>query len=343
MNFRTTRPFSTQRDNVSRRDFLAYAGDASLGLLAASQWNRLARADDATSTWPVLVGCRDAMLTPLKRKDSWEALKAIGAECVAVWTGKMLEVPFMVGPNKPYSLTASSDVARLGDDAKAAGMRITAFCMTNRFDSQPDVEIQQCGTVARAAQQLGVPAIRIDVVPRKMELNAFRTQTIGALKKIIADTESTGVQFGIENHSTTTNDPEFMQSLFDGVGSERLGVTLDTANLYWFGHPLSKVYELFEQFAPRVCHTHCKSIRYPAAEREQKRPRGWKYAEYQSSIDQGDIDFTRVASILRKAGYHNDLCIEDEFLGKLTPEAATERLARQIALLKQVRANVSKP
>ncbi|MEN6557153.1 MAG: sugar phosphate isomerase/epimerase family protein [Thermoguttaceae bacterium] len=343
MAARTPQPFSTQCGDFSRRDFLSRVGGASLGLWAIAQGIRPSQADDAPAGWPVWVGCRDAMLTPMKRKDSWEALKAIGAECVTVWTGrKQLEIPFLIGSGKPYTL-ASSDIARLGDDARAAGVRITAFCMGNRFDVQPDVEIQHCGMVARAADQLGAPAIRIDVAPRKMERNAFRKQAVKALKKILADTESTGVKFAIENHGNTTNDPDFMQSLFDRVGSERLGLTLDTANLYWFGHPLSKVYSLFERFAPRVYHTHCKSIRYPETERERLRPMGWKYAEYQSSIDQGDIDFTRVASILRKAGYHNDLCVEDEFLDALTPEAATDRLARQIALLKKVRANVSKP
>ena len=75
--------------------------------------------------------------------------------------------------------------------------------------------------------------------------------------------------------------------LFAGVGSKRLGLTLDTGNFYWYGHPLSKVYELYEMFASRVFHTHCKSIGYPAEEREKQRPMGWQYVKYHGPIYSG--------------------------------------------------------
>jgi sugar phosphate isomerase/epimerase len=83
---------------------------------------------------------------------------------------------------------------------------------------------------------LGVPAIRIDVVPAKLARSEFLKLAADALAKIIADTEPTGVAFAIENHGTTTNDPAFLSALFEKVGSQRLGLTLDTANFYWFGH-----------------------------------------------------------------------------------------------------------
>ena len=56
------------------------------------------------------------------------------------------------------------------------------------------------------------------------------------MKQIIEATEATGVGLGIENHGKTTNNPEFTGPLFDRVGSDRLGLTLDTGNFYWFGH-----------------------------------------------------------------------------------------------------------
>ena len=148
--------------------------------------------------------------------------------------------------------------------------------------------------------------------------------------------------FAVENHGTTTNDPVFLNALFEKVGSKRLGLTLDTGNFYWFGHPLSKVYELYETFAPRVFHTHCKSIRYPAAEREKQRPMGWKYDQYTCPLGEGDIDFARVAAILHKAGYHNDLCIEDEslYFRKPSADAATKQLTDEVWLLKGIVSNV---
>jgi sugar phosphate isomerase/epimerase len=299
-------------------------------------------ADAAQSAWTV--GCRDAMLKPTGAADCWAALKAVGAEGVEVAVVDDLSLPLLYNPAVKYTLATPEGIQKLADDAKTAGIRITAFCLSNKFGNRPDFEVEFCGKVARAAKQLGVPAVRIDVAMHKGspdEQEAFLKIAVGAIRKIIADTESTGVKFGVENHGYVTNDPAFTDALFAGVGSDRLCLTLDTANLYWFGHPLSKVYEIYAHFAPKVCHTHCKSIKYPADQREQQRQHGWKYAEDQSPVNGGDIDFSRVASILQKAGYGGDLCIEDEFLGKLSPADATKRLAGQVEYLKQIRAKIS--
>jgi len=225
-------------------------------------------------------------------------------------------------------------MGKLAADLKAAGKRLSAFCMANRFDERPDGEVEWIGKAARAAKALGVPAIRIDVVPRKSSREAFQKLAIETLKKVLEATEATGVCLGIENHGHTTNDPEFLKAVFDGVGSKRLGLTLDTGNFYWFGHPLSKLYEYFETFAPRVFHTHCKNIKYPEAEREKKRPVGWEYGKYNCPLDEGDVDFKRVVAILKKAGYANDLCVEDESLGKFPAAEQKTVLAREVAYLK---------
>jgi sugar phosphate isomerase/epimerase len=278
---------------------------------------------------------RDAMLHSTGQKDCWSALRAIGAEGVEAMILADLTLPGLFHPTVKYTVATAAGTERLAADAKAAGQRITAFCMMNRFE---ELETKWCGEVARAAQALGVPAVRIDVAPAEPAQPEFLKLAAEALRKIIVDTKPTGMAFAIENHGTTTNDPAFLGALFDKVGSQRLGLTLDTANFYWFGHPLSKVYELYETFATRVFHTHCKNIRYPAAEREKRRPMGWKYAQYACPIDEGDIDFARVAAILHKGGYKNDLCIEDESLFSRKPSAdeATRQLAGEAQLLKTV-------
>ena len=277
------------------------------------------------------------MLQHLGQKDCWSALCAVGAEGVQIDTVDGLTLPNLFHPTTKYTLATPTGIEQLATDAKAAGQQITSFCMHNRFVEQPEIEIKWCSELARAAQTLNVPVIRIDVVPGKLARPKFLRLAIQTLSKIIAATESTGVKFAIENHSTTTNDPTFLKSLFDGVGSKRLGLTLDTGNFYWFGHPLPKVYELVKVFAPRVFHTHCKNIRYPAEEREKQRPMGWKYAEYACPIDKGDIDYVQVVAILHNASYRHDLCIENEFLSKLSAAEATETLASEVQLLKRAR------
>ena len=286
----------------------------------------------------LLVTCRDVTVRQAGQPDTWSALQTVGAEGVELQVDADMTLPGLYHPTKKYTLATTEGVEQLAADAKAAGQRITGFCLSNRFEQRPKVEIKWCTQAARVAQTLGVPAIRLDVVPARLAKADFLKLAVAALRKIIALTESTGVAFGVENHGHTTNDPAFLNALFKGVGSERLGLTLDTGNFYWYGHPLSKVYELFEAFAPRVVHTHCKSIRFPAEEREKQRPIGWKYMEYNCPIDRGDIDFARLVAILRKAGYHNDLCIEDESLGKLSgPAEVAQTVAGEVQLLKRLR------
>jgi sugar phosphate isomerase/epimerase len=281
------------------------------------------------------------MLRQTGEKDFWSAVQAVGAEGVEVGLSDHLDLPQLFHPAGKYSVATPEGIARLADDVKAAGKRIASFCLFNKMESRPDFEIKWCSQVARAAQALGIPAIRIDIVPAKMAKPDFLRLAVETMRRIIAETKDTGVAFAVENHGNTTNDPAFLTELFKGVDSERFGLTFDAANFYWFGHPLAKIYELCETLAPRVFHTHCKNIRYPASEREKKRPMGWKYAEYGCPVDEGDIDFGRIAGILHKAGYRNDFCVEDEFLGKLSAAETTRRLAKQIEFLKGVRAKVS--
>lgn len=316
---------------VTRRRFLRDSSCLLAGVAGASLLGRSAWAADKAS---LMLSCGDATLSRLKATDCWTALKAIGAEGIEARLDDKLSFPMLNHPAKKYSAATPEDLAALKADLQAAGLKISAFLMSNKFAARPDQEVELTIKAAKAAQALGVPAIRLDVVAHSKDAGNFLQVAIDALKKVIAGTESTGILFGVENHGRTTNDPEFLNALFAGVGSKRLGLTLDTGNFYWFGHPLTKVYEAFARFAPRVYHTHCKSIKYPADQREVQRPMGWKYGQYCCPIYEGDIDFPRVVKILRDAGYKGSLNIENESLGKRTPEECKAILAKEIQHLK---------
>lgn len=321
--------------------FLAGAGLVALGAAPARAIGKgrlIKRAAQGTvpAATHLLVGCRDVMLKNAGGVDCWKDLHAAGAQMVELNVADDLSLPTLVHPTKKYTLATKAGIDELAADAKAAGCKIGAFCMSNKFDLRPDFEVEWVGRTAQAAKALGVKAIRIDVVPRKLKGDEFLDCAVKTLKRVFAGMQSTGVSLGVENHGRITNDPEFLTRLFEGVGSPLLGLTLDTGNFYWFGHPLTKVYTLFEKFASRVVHTHAKSIRYPADQREQQRKMGWEYAKYNCPVYEGDIDFRRVAQILKKAGYKNDLCIEDESLGKFPEAERANVLAREIAHLKSV-------
>ena len=142
------------------------------------------------------------------------------------------------------------------------------------------------------------------------------------------------IEFAVENHGAISNKLEFLRGLYKGVGSPRLGHTLDTGNFYWYGYPLSKVYEIIEELAPVTKHTHIKNINYPQDTREQNRGMGWEYEKYVSPLSEGNIDLGRVTELLKKAKFKGDLCIEDESLGKFPPEERKSILKRDVDFLK---------
>lgn len=320
---------------VNRRVFLRHSSCMLAGTVAAAISRRDAVA--AEDRPALTLACGDATLQHVKEADCWSALNVIGAQGVEATIAEDLSFPRLFHPTRQYSAATPEGLAALKEDLQAAGCRITALAMHNQFDVRPEKEVEWTAKAAEVARALGVPAIRIDVVPRQADVPNFLQFTVETLKKVLAASESTGVAFGVENHGKITNDPEFLAAMFRGVGSDRLGLTLDTGNFYWFGHPLSKLYGLYQQFAPRVFHTHCKSIKYPADQRDAQRSMGWKYGEFNCPLDQGDIDFRRVVKILRDAGYRNDLCIEDESLGKLSESERAAALAREIVHLRECR------
>lgn len=318
---------------MTRRGFLLTSSTLFAG---APLWAAFAEDSAAATPSGLTVSVRDAHLREVGEKDAWSALRAIGAQGVEVWVLPDLSCPYLFGQAKAYSVATEDDARRLADDARAAGVRISAFCMANRFDERPDEEVEWVKRVARACKTVATSAIRIDVVPRRLKGEKFLKFAIDICKRIVQATEDTAVRFGVENHGRVTNDTDFLERLFDGVGSDRLGLTLDTANFYWFGYPLSDLYKIYERFARRVVHTHCKSIAYPEDRRNVRRTPGWRYSKYNCPIYEGDIDFKRVIAILRRAGYDNDLCIENESLGKFPRQERREVLAEEIKFLKML-------
>lgn len=317
----------------SRRAFLKDTAmtAAAIGTLQTA----LHGADTSAARGSWRIACRDAHLKETGAADCWAAFKAIQADGLEVDVDGEGACSSLFGPAK-YGISTPEDVERLGKALAEHKAVITAFCMHNRFDERPDEEVKMVVKVAQAARKLHVPAIRLDVVPRKIKDDSFLPFAIDIGKRVVRETEDIDVRFGVENHGGTTNRPDFLRPFLKGVGSDRFGLTLDTANFYWFGHPLPELYRIYDEFADAVCHTHCKNIRYPESEREKKRPTGWEYGKYNCPVYEGDIDFKRVASILQKHNYKGDLCIENESLGKF-PEGERGRvLAREVQHLREV-------
>lgn len=322
---------------LSRRAFIKTATLASGCLYAAGALPVLVPAASAAESQPVLtVACRDSHLKTTGEADCWSALKALGATGVEVAVNEKLDCHLLYHPSKKYSVADAAGIDALQKELRAQNIRITAFCMNNRFDKRLEQELAWAKALLPAAQALGVKAIRLDVVPHAITKDKFLPFAVSTCRSLCKLAEGTEVRYGIENHGNTTNDPVFLEALFTGVGSDRLGLTLDPNNFYWYGHPLEKVYAIIGQFADRCFHTHCKNIKYPADKRETIRAIGWEYDKYSITLADGDLDYRRILTLLKKGHYQGDLCLENECLGHYPAAEHAAVLKRETAFLREL-------
>lgn len=261
-----------------------------------------------------------------------DGLKDLAIPGVELWVKRDDTVPtlFPIEGKERFDLTQADDLELLRAQAGEHSITLAALCMGTNFNAEDrGAEIDWVVRAVRAAFALGIPAIRIDAImsgEQHLPLEERQRLVAQAIRTILDTTVETPVELGIENHGFQGNDPEFLTGLLLLVDSPRLGLTLDSGNFYWRGWPLSKVYEIFNQFAGVVKHTHIKNIGYPAEIRETQREIGYEYGKYCCPIHEGDIDHRRYFEALRKAGYDRDLCLEDESLGKYSPEERKDNL-----------------
>ncbi len=267
-----------------------------------------------------------------------EAIDACGIFAVEVSLDRDMGTRSMVSADR-IMLDSAAGVATYADHLAELGIRPAGFLLGNNFNADDlDAETDWVSDAVRAAEALGMHAVRIDSImsgDREMALEARIERFVDAIGRVLDKTDGIDVGLGIENHGTGNN-RQFLDGVFEGVGSDRVGMTMDMGNFYWSGMPLSEVYETLEHFAPRTKHTHVKNINYPEDMREQRRPMGWEYGQYACPIEEGDIDLTRVIGFLRAAGYEGDLSLEDESYGRFPEDQRKGVLVRDAVYLKSV-------
>lgn len=263
-----------------------------------------------------------------------EGLDSLGFDAVELAVMRDYTTASIMEAGAKIDISTKAGLDALRNQLGNAKVRASALLLENNFGRDDlDDEIKWVIAAVRAAGELGIPAVRIDAImrgERDLPLETRVSAFAGAMGRILDATSGLSVEMGIENHGYQGNQPEFLDMVLDRVNSSRVGLTMDTGNFYWAGHPLDRVYEILERFAPRTKHTHAKNIKYPPETRNTQRELGWEYGKYVSSMREGDIDHARVVSILKKAGYDRDLCLEDESLGKW-PVEERQAILRQDA------------
>lgn len=284
------------------------------------------------------ISIRDGIVMHGKYPSLAAGLKELGVNALELHYQRDRRVPALDNRD-PWTLDSPDAVKRYRDHLAQHGVRAAAFLLGTDFN-QPDVEaeIEWVVGAVRAAHDLGMAAIRVDSAmtgQRELPMEERVARYATAIRRVLEQTEATPVALGVENHGFQGNDPDWLDALFAKINSPRFGMTLDTGNFYWAGHPLDRVYEILEHFAPLTKHTHCKNIKYPPEVRNQRRELGWKYGEYVAPLDEGDIDHRRVFQILRQAGYQGDLCIEDESMGHYSADEWRQVLRRDVEHFRQ--------
>lgn len=154
---------------------------------------------------------------------------------------------------------------------------------------------------------LGSPCLRVFAGPLASvvtEDQAF-AWAVECLQECVARASAAGVTLALENHGGITGTAQQVTRLLDAVNSPWMGVNLDLGNFH------VDPYAEFEVLAPRTVTTHAKlTSRFGSDVRE--------------------LDYDRIVTILRSAGYEGYISIEFE-----EPEDPRAGVPRFVEKLKQ--------
>ena len=196
---------------------------------------------------------------------------------------------------------------------------------------QPDPEerakqVEHTHKCLEIAYELGVPCIRLNsgrwntikdfddlmkargiepILPGHTEDDGFNW-CIECIEKCIPKAEQCGVVMALENHWGLSRTPEGQLRLINAVPSPWLGALMDTGNF------MEDPYDKLKQIAPKTVYSQAKTY-YGGGE--------WYTL---------DLDYQRIAKILKNAGYTGYVCLE--FEGKENPDVA---VPKSIELLRQ--------
>jgi sugar phosphate isomerase/epimerase len=275
-----------------------------------------------------------------------QTLRALSIDHVEVWLEPDGALRHWQRPDgEPWRVRTPEEAGEFGRELRLHDITPHALCLPTDFAAQTDGEphVSWASRAVFLAQAMGAQVVRIDTATRDHTLAAEEVlrRFCEAAAQVLLATREAPLPLGIENHGHVSNEPAFLDEIFHRVPDERLGLTLDPGNFYWFGLPLEVVYEVCEHFAPRTRHTHFKNIGYPLEAQAEPRTAGWKYDEFVAPLGRGDLDMARLVAILKRAGYNGDLCIEDESLGRFEASEREQVLAEDAECLRAALAGAS--
>ncbi|NWF84454.1 MAG: sugar phosphate isomerase/epimerase [Bryobacteraceae bacterium] len=171
---------------------------------------------------------------------------------------------------------------------------------------RPEISVPYLEKAIRLASVIGAPVVNTDegIRPDWLEEEECFHVMRYTLKKTLQIAERYGVMIAIEPHQSITKKTEGLLRVATLVNSPMLKINYDTGNAFLGGED---PYAGLEASLPLLAHIHAKDISFSQAEEEKGKVTGTPVG---CACGEGVIDWKRVVSILRKAGWSGVLSVE---------------------------------
>jgi L-ribulose-5-phosphate 3-epimerase len=252
-----------------------------------------------------------------------EKTAALGVQGVDI-LHRQMDIP----ERAPLTADHRAYLQRLKRHAFRHGIDLICLSIHQDFvDPRPEYlagEVEHTRKCIEIAYELGIPCIRLNsgrwntirsfddlmkargiepILDGHTEDEGFKW-CVDSIEKCLPHAEKCGVLLALENHWGLTNTPEGLLRILNAIDSPWLGALMDTGNF------LEDPYDKLRAIAPRTVFVQAKT--YPGG------------GEWYTL----DLDYARIARILREAGYTGYVSLEME--GKEDPETAVPRSVAEL-------------
>lgn len=316
--------------NLSRRTFLGRAAGALAAPVAIAPRATLAAAPAADPLPPLRFAVATYSYWHFRtEKVSVETVieksARLGVDGIDI-LHRQMEIP----EKEPLTPEHRAYLQRLKRHAFRHGLDLACLSIHQDFvDPDPAYlksQVEHTHKCIEIAYELGIPCIRLNsgrwntirdfndlmkargiepVLPGHTEDDGFKWCQ-DCIERCLPKAEQCGVTLALENHWGLTRTPEGLLRLLDAVRSPWLGALMDTGNF------LEDPYDKLAAIASRTTYVQAKT--YPGG------------GEWYTL----DLDYRRIARILREAGYTGYIALEME--GKQDPDIA---VPRSLAMLRR--------
>jgi sugar phosphate isomerase/epimerase len=150
--------------------------------------------------------------------------------------------------------------------ALSSGITISSVAGYNDFAAPVgvalDAQIDRLMTACQIAAGLEAPVVRAFAADATegVEVEAIWPQVVGAFQRVAERVGPLGVTVGIENHGRLVNDGAMLARLVGEIGSDRVGLNVDTGNFAWAGHDREHTRQDLAAALPKAVNVHIKDL-----------------------------------------------------------------------------------